>query len=60
MKDTQISIQEADMKDTLAELISELGYRTTMDEMKERIANIQNHEDYKTYVALPGTRVVGR
>ena len=36
-----------------------IGYDTTKDEMKIRFTNIQNHEDYKTFVATTDTQVVG-
>ncbi len=61
MQYKQVNIREAEMTDILAltELMNELGYDTAKDEMKIRFANIQNHEDYKTYVAAAGTHVVG-
>lgn len=59
--DKQIRIREATDVDisSLTKLMNELGYDTTMDEMKIRFINIQNHGDYKTYVASTGTQVVG-
>ena len=61
MQYTQIDIRDAEMTDIVAmtELINQLGYDTTKDEMKIRFANIQSHEDYKTFVATTATQIVG-
>ena len=61
MQDKQINIREAEMTDifALTELMNELGYDTTIDEMKIRFTSIQNHEDYKTFIATSNTQVVG-
>ena len=61
MQDKQINIREAEMTDifALTKLMNELGYDTTIDEMKIRFTSIQNHEDYKTFIATSNTQVVG-
>src|SRR5436190_23488247 len=61
MQDKQINIREAEMTDifALTELMNELGYDTTIDEMKIRFTSIQIHEDYKTFIATSNTQVVG-
>ena len=61
MQDKQINIREAEMTDifALTELMNELGYDTTIDEMKIRFTSIQNHDDYKTFIATSNTQVVG-
>jgi hypothetical protein len=50
MQYKQMNIREAEMTDipALTELMNQLGYGTTKDEMEARFVNIQNHEDYKT------------
>jgi GNAT superfamily N-acetyltransferase len=61
MQYKQINIREATMTDipALTGLMNQLGYSTTTDEMKTRFINIQNHEDYKTFIAATDTQVVG-
>ena len=61
MDDTKMIIREAEPADlfVLTELMNELGYATTMDEMKLRFENIQNHRDYKTFVAAANTDILG-
>ena len=56
-----IIIREAGMVDisALAELMNELGYNTTVDEMKTRFENIQNHIDHKTFIAIIDTDISG-
>ena len=43
----------------LSDLINDLGYLTTSEEMQKRFENIHNHSDYKTFVASIGNRIVG-
>src|SRR5215204_2297905 len=61
MQITKIIIREAEPADifALTELMNELGYTTTMDEMKVRFENIQNHTDYKTFIATTDTEILG-
>jgi GNAT superfamily N-acetyltransferase len=40
-------------------LINELGYATSEPEMAKRFEAIQNHFDYKTFVAVADSKVVG-
>lgn len=61
MQSTKILIREAEPADifALTELMNELGYDTTMDEMKTRFDNIQNNKDYKTFIATDDTEILG-
>ena len=61
MQSTKIIIREAQQADSFAltELMNELGYDTTMDEMKTRFDNIQNNKDYKTFIATDDTEILG-
>ena len=61
MQSTKIIIREAEPSDifALTELMNELGYDTTMDEMKTRFENIQDHKDYKTFIAIDETEILG-
>ena len=61
MQSTKIIIREAALTDilALAELMNELGYATSIDEMKSRFENIKNHKDYKTFVATDNTAILG-
>ena len=61
MQSTTIIIREAEPAHIvpLTELMNELGYNTTMDEMKTRFENIQNHKDYKTFIATYDTEILG-
>ena len=61
MQYKQIDIREAELTDifALTELMNQLGYVTTKDEMKVRFTNIQDHEDYKTFIAIADSQVVG-
>ena len=56
-----IIIREAETADisALAELMNELGYNTTVNDMKTRFENIQNHIDHKTFLAITDTKVSG-
>ena len=56
-----ITIREAEPADifALAELMIELGYDTTRDEMKVRFENIHDHMDHKTFIAAIDKDVVG-
>lgn len=61
MQSATIIIREAAPTDVfpLTELMNELGYDTTINEMKTRFENIQNHMDYKTFLATDGTVILG-
>jgi len=61
MQSPKITIREAETTDVFAltELMNELGYDTTMDEMKTRFDNIRNHKDYKTFIATNDTEILG-
>lgn len=61
MNGGQLNIREAAINDVFAltELMNELGYETTMDEMKGRFEHIHNHEDYKTFIATIDTKSTG-
>ena len=54
-------IKEAGSSDfaALTELMNELGYHTTIDEMIARLENIQNHMDYKTFIATNDSQILG-
>ncbi|MES2778195.1 MAG: GNAT family N-acetyltransferase [Bacteroidota bacterium] len=61
MQDDQLIIRDGEPADifALADLMNELGYKTTADEMKMRFEPIHNHHDYKTLVALIDKTIVG-
>lgn len=61
MQNTNIIIREAEPTDifALTDLMNELGYDTTINEMKVRFENIQNHTDYKTFVGAADTETLG-
>ena len=61
MQTTKIIIREAEAADIVAltELMNEVGYKTTPDEMKTRFAHIQTHKDYKTFIAADDTQILG-
>ena len=61
MQNRKLIIREAQAADipALTQLMNELGYYTTVDEMKKRFMNIQNHPDHKTFIAITGTEVSG-
>lgn len=43
----------------LLELMSELGYPTTFEELKKRFELLRNHVDYETLVAVKDDKVIG-
>ena len=43
----------------LAELMSQLGYQTTTEEMRERLRAIFRHRDFTTFVAVDDNEVCG-
>jgi GNAT superfamily N-acetyltransferase len=43
----------------LSDLINDLGYVTSYDEMQKRFENIHNHSDHKTFVASIDKQIVG-
>ena len=43
----------------LAEVMTQLGYRTTADEMRERLSTILRHQDFATLVAVEEDEVCG-
>ncbi len=49
---------EADLP-AVAALLGELGYPTTLDQMRQRIDRIARHPDHATFVAVADGRVVG-
>lgn len=57
----KLVIREAEITDVpaLTDLIVQLGYSTTTPEMETRFANIHNHPDYKTLVAVVDDMVIG-
>ena len=61
MQNKNLIIREADPADipALTELMNELGYHTTVDEMKTRFENFQNHQDYKTFIAVTDNEISG-
>ncbi|MFT4413668.1 GNAT family N-acetyltransferase [Fredinandcohnia humi] len=56
-----MEIRKAEMKDVdrLAELMTQLGYPTSVEQMKQRFANMESNSDYHTLVALYDGNVVG-
>jgi ribosomal protein S18 acetylase RimI-like enzyme len=56
-----IAIRYATAADSeaIAELVTELGYRTANDEMRKRLESILRDEDYTTLVACDDEQVVG-
>ena len=52
------TIQAEDFTD-LSELMSELGYPTTLEELTKRFNLLQNHVDYETLVAVKDNQVIG-
>lgn len=57
----EIKIRKADSNDifALTELINELGYSTTQNEMKNRFEKIYNHPDFNTMLATIEDNIVG-
>ena len=43
----------------LAELMTQLGYRTSAEEMRERLSAIFRHQDFATFVAVEENEVCG-
>ena len=56
-----LTIRVAEMNDAaaLAQLMCELGYRTTKSEMQMRLQRIATDERYRTFVAVCGGKVCG-
>ena len=61
MPNKKLIIRDAEPADipALTELMNELGYNTTVDEMKTRFENIQTSKDYKTFIAITDTAISG-
>ncbi len=61
MQTIKTIIREAEPTDIfdLTELMTELGYATSIDEMKTRFENIKNHKDHQTFVATDGKEILG-
>lgn len=57
----QAKIRSAALQDSsaVARLMTQLGYATSAEEMKERLAGILPHPDHMTYVAELEGEVVG-
>ena len=57
----QVKIRSAILRDStaIALLMTQLGYATSADEMRERLAGILPHPDYMTWVAESDAEVVG-
>ena len=56
-----MNVRKANLNDTsiLAQLMTQLGYPTTADEMKQRLEIILQKEDYQTLVAVTDNIIVG-
>jgi ribosomal protein S18 acetylase RimI-like enzyme len=56
-----VAIREAELRDAfeLAELMCELGYQTTKEEMQTRLQSILKNPAYKTFVAEKNSRLFG-
>ncbi|WP_339253221.1 GNAT family N-acetyltransferase [Sporosarcina sp. FSL W8-0480] len=52
------AIQPTDFND-LVELMSELGYPTTLEELTKRLELLLSHEDYEALVVVKNNRVIG-
>jgi ribosomal protein S18 acetylase RimI-like enzyme len=52
------SAEECDAP-ALAELMTQLGYRTSTEEMRERLRHIFHHQDFATFVAVEENEVCG-
>jgi len=55
----QIRPYTSDDVESLADLMSDLGYPTTVDKMKLRMRHIAEESNYYTYVAAIDEKVVG-
>ena len=56
-----IAIRHATIDDSegIAQLVTDLGYRTSSTQMRKRLEAILRDEDYGTLVACKGERIVG-
>jgi GNAT superfamily N-acetyltransferase len=56
-----MNVRKANLNDTLilAQLMTQLGYPTTADEMQQRLEIILQKEDYQTLVAVTDNVIVG-
>ena len=52
------TIQLIDFTD-LVELMSELGYPTTLEELTKRLDLLQKHVDYEAFVVVKNNQVIG-
>ena len=52
------TIQQTDFTD-LVELMSELGYPTTLEELTKRLDLLQKHVDYEALVVVKNNQVIG-
>ena len=61
MLNDRLLIRDADLTDvnSIAALITELGYPTATEEMRSRFTAIANHADYKTLVAEIANEIIG-
>ena len=61
MAEQQLIIRDATTEDLLAltNLMKDLGYPTTLEEMGLRFGHIFNHSEYKTFVVCLNEEVVG-
>jgi GNAT superfamily N-acetyltransferase len=61
MSNSSVKVRDADKEDisALADLMTELGYQTSVDQMHLRFNRIAAHSDYKTIVAVLNDEVVG-
>ena len=59
MSEVEIRSARLDDSSAIACLMSQLGYPTSSDEMKERLTAILSDSDYMTFVAEYGKEVVG-
>lgn len=57
--DTTIRTATRDDAPALASLATHMGYPTTPAAMRERLARIRARDDYETFLAVRGGRVVG-
>jgi GNAT superfamily N-acetyltransferase len=61
MAEQQLIVRDATREDLLAlsNLMNDLGYQTSSEEMQIRFDLIYNHRDYKTFIACLDKKVVG-